>query len=104
MPTQTKQRLKPNPNHGQGTGATGYASLLHSVKGIAASLRAVNRQAIREYTPVVEAKGLVPYGVYYVAVVAEDVLGQINPVVRSQSAQASVDRMKEVRGFAAQTR
>jgi hypothetical protein len=45
--------------------------------------------------------GLVPYGVYYVAVVAEDVLGQINPLVRSQSAQASVDRVREVRNLAA---
>jgi hypothetical protein len=45
--------------------------------------------------------GLVPYGVYYVAIVAEDVLGQFNRAVRSQSAQASVDRVKEVRGLAA---
>jgi hypothetical protein len=45
--------------------------------------------------------GLNPYGVYYVAVVAEDVLGQTNPVVRSQSAQASVDRVREVRNLAA---
>ena len=45
--------------------------------------------------------GLNPYGIYYVAVVAEDVLGQINPVVRSQSAQASVDRVREVRNLAA---
>jgi hypothetical protein len=54
VPTQTKKRLKPNPNQGQGTDTTSYASLLHSVKGIAASLQAVNRQAVREYTPVVE--------------------------------------------------
>ena len=45
--------------------------------------------------------GLIPYGIYYVAVVAEDVLGQFNPVVRSQSAQASVDRVREVRYLAA---
>ena len=45
--------------------------------------------------------GLNPYGVYYVAVVAEDVLGQTNPVVRSQSAQASVDHVREVRNLAA---
>jgi hypothetical protein len=45
--------------------------------------------------------GLNPYGSYYAAVVAEDVLGQINPVVRSQSAQASVDRVREVRNLAA---
>ena len=45
--------------------------------------------------------GLYPYGVYYVAVVAEDVLGQTNPVVRAQSAQASVDRVREVQNLAA---
>ncbi len=45
--------------------------------------------------------GLNPYGIYYVAVVAEDVLGHTNPVVRSQSAQASVDRVREVRNLAA---
>ncbi len=45
--------------------------------------------------------GLVPYGVYFVAVVAEDALGQFNPVVRSQSAQASVDRVREVQDLAA---
>ena len=44
--------------------------------------------------------GLNPYGIYYVAVVAEDVAGQINSVVRSQSAQASVDRVREVRNLA----
>lgn len=44
--------------------------------------------------------GLVPYGIYYVAVVAEDALGQFNPLVRSQSAQASVDRVREVRNLA----
>jgi hypothetical protein len=41
--------------------------------------------------------GLDPYGIYYVDVVAEDVGGQFDPVVRSQSAQASVDRVREVR-------
>jgi hypothetical protein len=45
--------------------------------------------------------GLVPYGVYFVAVVAEDALGQFNAVVRSQSAQASVDRVREVQDLAA---
>jgi hypothetical protein len=45
--------------------------------------------------------GLYPYGVYYVAVVAEDVLGQFDPEVRSQSAQASVDRVREVQNLAA---
>jgi len=45
--------------------------------------------------------GLTRYGVYYVAVVAEDVLGHTNPVVRSQSAQASVDRVSEVQNLAA---
>ena len=44
---------------------------------------------------------LLPYGVYHVAVVAQDVLGQTNPVVRSQSAQASVDRVREVQNLAA---
>ena len=42
-----------------------------------------------------------PYGIYYVAVVAVDVLGQSNPVVRAQSAQASVDRVREVRNLVA---
>ena len=45
--------------------------------------------------------GLAPYGIYYVAVVAEDVEGQFNPVVRSRSAQASVDQVREVRNLAA---
>lgn len=45
--------------------------------------------------------GLYPYGVYYIAVVAEDVRGQTNPVVRAQSAQASVDRVGEARNLAA---
>lgn len=45
-------------------------------------------------------QGLDPYGIYYVAVVAEDVLEQINPIVRSQSAQASVDRVCEVQNLA----
>ncbi len=44
--------------------------------------------------------GLDPYGIYFVAVVAEDALGQFDPVVRSQSAQASVDRVREVRNLA----
>ena len=45
--------------------------------------------------------GLVPYGVYYVAVVAVDVNGHRDPEVRSQSAQASVDRVREVQNLAA---
>jgi hypothetical protein len=45
--------------------------------------------------------GLMPYGVYCVAVVAEDVLTNFNPVVRSQPAHASVDRVREVRNLAA---
>jgi len=44
--------------------------------------------------------GLDRYGVYYVALVAEDVLGQINCQVRAQSAQASVDRVEKVRSLA----
>jgi hypothetical protein len=44
--------------------------------------------------------GLNPYGIYYVAVVAEDALGRFNPVVRSASAQATVDRVREVRNLA----
>ena len=41
--------------------------------------------------------GLDSYGIYYLAVVAEDVLGQWNPVVRSASAQASIAQVPEVR-------
>ena len=44
--------------------------------------------------------GLDPYGIYYVAVVAVDALGQFNPIVRSQSAQASVSHVSEVRSLA----
>ena len=55
MPKETRQRLQAHPNQGQGLDASSYASLLHSVTGVAASLQAVNRQAVREYTPVVEA-------------------------------------------------
>lgn len=44
---------------------------------------------------------LEPYGVYYVAAVAQDVLGQTDRVVPSQSAQASVDRVREVQNLAA---
>ena len=40
--------------------------------------------------------GLQPLNVYYLAVVAEDALGQINPVVRSVSAQASIGKLGEV--------
>lgn len=44
--------------------------------------------------------GLLPYGVYYVAVVAEDALGQFNPRVRAQLVQASTDRLHEAQNLA----
>ncbi|MCP5527995.1 MAG: cadherin-like domain-containing protein [Verrucomicrobiales bacterium] len=45
-------------------------------------------------------RGLHPLGVYYVAVVAEDALGQWNPAVRSVSAQASIGAVGEVQQLA----
>lgn len=44
--------------------------------------------------------GFDPLGIYHLAVVAEDALGQRNLVVRSASAQASIDRLGEVRDLA----
>ena len=43
--------------------------------------------------------GLDAYGIYYVAVVAEDVLGNYDPVVRSVSAQSSTTGIGEVRNL-----
>lgn len=40
--------------------------------------------------------GLMPGGIYYVAVVAQDVRGQWNPTVRSASAKASIGELGEV--------
>lgn len=44
--------------------------------------------------------GLMPGGIYYVAVVAQDVLGQWNPTVRSASAKASIGALGEVGNLA----
>jgi len=44
--------------------------------------------------------GLNPYGIYYGAVGAEDARGQGNTTVRSVSAQATSDRVREVRNLA----
>jgi len=44
---------------------------------------------------------LYPLNVYYVAVVAEDSLEHINPIVRSVSAQASIDSVREVQNLQA---
>jgi hypothetical protein len=54
VPAKTKQRPQAHPTRRPGTDASSYASLLHSVQGVAAGLQALNRQAVREYTPVVE--------------------------------------------------
>ena len=48
-----------------------------------------------------EVAGLRSMGIYYMAVVAEDMLGQWNPVVRSASAQASPVLLGEVRNLQA---
>ena len=38
----------------QGTAMSDYANLLESISTLAGSLRGINQQAVREYTPVVE--------------------------------------------------
>lgn len=38
----------------QGTAMSDYANMLESISALAGSLRAINQQAVREYTPVVE--------------------------------------------------
>ncbi|MDF7823004.1 PA14 domain-containing protein [Pontiellaceae bacterium B12227] len=50
-------------------------------------------------TQSVTLTGLDAFGVYHVAVVAEDVLGNFNPVVRSESGQASTAGVGEVQNL-----
>lgn len=56
MPVKTTNRPISKALHDEdGTGASSYQGLVHSIKGIAESLNALNRQAVREYEPVVES-------------------------------------------------
>lgn len=49
-PRRTSQKKTEN----EGSGTRSYATMLKSIRGLAQSLRALNHQAVREYTPVVE--------------------------------------------------
>ena len=56
MPAKaTKRHISKSIHDEDGINESGYQGLLQSIKGIAESLNALNRQAVREYTPVVES-------------------------------------------------
>jgi hypothetical protein len=53
MPMPRTTKPSPPKRH-KGTRISDYANLLESIRGLAGSLRALNQQAVREYTPAVE--------------------------------------------------
>ncbi len=55
MPAKRKELHPPRSDRDGAPDERSYDSLFRSVKGIAESFQALNRQAVREYTPVVEA-------------------------------------------------
>jgi hypothetical protein len=56
VPVKTTNRPISKALHDEdGRVASSYQGLVHSIKGIAESLNALNRQAVREYEPIVES-------------------------------------------------
>ena len=54
MPAKTRHSHRAPPTPEREAGAAGYDDLLQSSTGLAASLQALDQQAVEQYTPIVE--------------------------------------------------